>query len=549
MTRSLPVRPNLDSDRKRAKVLKKAHAVCDPEALATIREHHPRFRGMDLSAVAAAPFRLSDAQLVVAREYGVESWPRLAALIGFLRADLFERARLFTEAAVGEGTKRVHDLLAHAPELAAASLQAACAAADLAVVLRWLAKDPVAATRADGPRSAEPLWTLCWSSVGCGILRTEGDQVQIAQRLLAAGADPNAAAERESSFGRLRVSALYGCVHHDRPALLKTLLEGGATPDDGESLYHATERTNERCLDLLLSYGAATAGTNSLRRALDYEALGPVRKLLEAGSDPAERSPLLGIQNAWWPGGRNALHHAALRGRSGAVIDLLVQHGAPLDVRDETGRTAFQIAYRAGAKEAAERLVALGADASRSAADDFVHACLLGDETGARVALAHGHLDLAALAPEDLAALPVAATRGLKVAVKLILELGFPIDTAGGEWSGTALNHAAHMGHPEVVALLLESGADPEIENEFGGTALGALAWMSKRGDGADGNEAWAPRRTEAERQGDLVACAELLLKAGARIRPVDLANASDPVAEALRRHGAPEPEGKPPTS
>jgi len=343
MTRSFPIRPHLDSDRKRAKVLKKAHTARDPEALTTIREHHPRFQGMNLAAVAAAPFRLSDAQLVVAREYGVESWPRLAALVGFLRADLSERARLFIEAAGGEGSKRAHDLLAHAPELATASFQAACAAVDMNVALRWLAKDPAAATRADGPRGAEPLWTLCWSSIGSGILQAHDDRVQIAQKILAAGAGPNTTAERESNFGRHRVSAIYGCVHHDRPVLLKTLLEAGATPNDGESLYHATERTNERCLDLLLSYGAdlsrldearRPAGTSALMRALDYEALGPVRKLLEAGADPSERVQVLAARTAWWPPERNALHHAALRGRSAAVIDLLVQHGAPLDARE-----------------------------------------------------------------------------------------------------------------------------------------------------------------------------------------------------------------------
>jgi ankyrin repeat protein len=531
MTRSFPIRPHLDSDRKRAKALKKAHAVRDPDVLTTIREYHPRFRGMDLAAVGAARFRLSDAQLVVAREYGLESWPRLVVLIRFLRADLSERARLFTEAAVGEESKRAHDLLAHAPELAAASFQAACAAVDVAVALRWLERDPAAATRAEGPRGAEPLWTLCWSSVGGGILRAHSDRVQIAQKLLAAGADPNATAERESSFGRQRVSALYGCVHRGRHKLLKTLLEAGATPDDGECLYHATER-GERCVDLLLSYGATTAGTNALTRALDFNELGPVWKLLEGGADPTERSPLLGTQNPWWTGDRNALHHAALRGRSAAVIDLLVQHGAPLDARDETGRTAFQIAHRGGAKDAADRLVALGADPSRDPADDFVHACLLCDEAGARAALASGEVDLHTLAPGDLAALPIAATRGSLGAVKLMLEIGFPIDAAGGDWSGTALNHAAHMGHPKVVTLLLERGADPEIENEFGGTALGALAWRSKRGDGADGIEAWKPRRTESKRQEDLVACAELLIAAGARIHARHVANASEPVAE-----------------
>jgi hypothetical protein len=70
VTRSIPVRPHLDSDRKRAKALVKARAAGDARALARIRASAPP------EAIAAARFRLADAQLVVAREYGVESWPR-----------------------------------------------------------------------------------------------------------------------------------------------------------------------------------------------------------------------------------------------------------------------------------------------------------------------------------------------------------------------------------------------------------------------------------------------------------------------------------------
>jgi hypothetical protein len=124
-------------------------------------------------------------------------------------------------------------------------------------------------------------------------------------------------------------------------------------------------------------------------------------------------------------------------------------------------------------------------------------------------------------------------------AVRLMLELGFPIEAAGGfDWSGTALNKAAHAGHPELVALLLERGADPEAVNEFGGTALGALAWSSRHGDSVD-----VVARSEDERQRDLVAAAERLLSAGARILPNHLANASPALAERLRRHGAVEVE------
>ncbi|HVC81016.1 MAG TPA: ankyrin repeat domain-containing protein, partial [Chloroflexota bacterium] len=70
----LPARPNLDQQRKRARELLNAARAGDPEALRRFHRHHPRFAGK------ATP-RLADAQLVIAREYGFPSWPKLAAHI------------------------------------------------------------------------------------------------------------------------------------------------------------------------------------------------------------------------------------------------------------------------------------------------------------------------------------------------------------------------------------------------------------------------------------------------------------------------------------
>lgn len=68
--RHFPVRPNLDQLRHQAKDLLHAIRSGDSEALAELHKHHPR-------EIGAATIKLADAQLVLARSYGLSSWPRL----------------------------------------------------------------------------------------------------------------------------------------------------------------------------------------------------------------------------------------------------------------------------------------------------------------------------------------------------------------------------------------------------------------------------------------------------------------------------------------
>jgi Leucine-rich repeat (LRR) protein len=75
-TKSLPAHPSLEHLRYQAKDLLKAAKARSPEALARTREFHPNFDKQPQDA-SSASLSLSDAQLVVAREYGFESWPKL----------------------------------------------------------------------------------------------------------------------------------------------------------------------------------------------------------------------------------------------------------------------------------------------------------------------------------------------------------------------------------------------------------------------------------------------------------------------------------------
>jgi GNAT superfamily N-acetyltransferase len=92
-------------------------------------------------------------------------------------------------------------------------------------------------------------------------------------------------------------------------------------------------------------------------------------------------------------------------------------------------------------------------------------------------------------------ALVEAAREGDIAAMRALLRLGAPLD-------GTALHHAAWMGHATAVRILLAHGADPhDVSPETRSTPLGWAAHGSRH----------------APPGGDHVAAAELLFAAGAR--------------------------------
>jgi ankyrin repeat protein len=76
---SLPAGLNLEQQKKRARELLNAVRAGEPNAIDRFTRHHPRCAGRTAASVSAGPWALHDAQLVVAREHGFPSWPRLKA--------------------------------------------------------------------------------------------------------------------------------------------------------------------------------------------------------------------------------------------------------------------------------------------------------------------------------------------------------------------------------------------------------------------------------------------------------------------------------------
>src|SRR5688572_18044424 len=76
VSRDLPKQPHIDVPKRLARELLKLCREGDVEALERIRSRHPKFRKAENTEFAAA-FKLSDAQLVIAREYGYRNWTQL----------------------------------------------------------------------------------------------------------------------------------------------------------------------------------------------------------------------------------------------------------------------------------------------------------------------------------------------------------------------------------------------------------------------------------------------------------------------------------------
>lgn len=82
-TRPLPARPSVEQYKNQAKNLLKGYKAGDKSAIERIQHHHPRFRNV---STLRKPLALADAQWVLAREHGFESWPQFVKYVRLLEA-------------------------------------------------------------------------------------------------------------------------------------------------------------------------------------------------------------------------------------------------------------------------------------------------------------------------------------------------------------------------------------------------------------------------------------------------------------------------------
>lgn len=178
------------------------------------------------------------------------------------------------------------------------------------------------------------------------------------------------------------------------------------------------------------------------------------------------------------------LRDAAARGDAEAVRGAL-EDGADLEARDDQGRTPLLIATHGSNVDAARELIEAGADVNaKDAMQDsaYLYAGARGLDEILAMTLAHG-ADLRSTNRYGGTALIPAAERGHVATVRTLLRAGVAVDHVNRlHW--TALLEAILLGdggarHVQIVQLLLEAGADPELAD---GDGVTPLAHARKRG-------------------------------------------------------------------
>ncbi|HMI89933.1 MAG TPA: hypothetical protein VK509_01155, partial [Polyangiales bacterium] len=282
-------------------------------------------------------------QHALAREHGCESWVELkereelaawsAAGSETLIAELLQSACVFSGGALDLPSKwrRAERIRARHPELARANLHAAVLCGELEHVERLLRSDRSAVARKAGPQQWEPLLVLCYSRLPNE--RAAQNAVEIARRLLDAGAEPNSVFTLGDDPAT-RFSALTGALgrgemdvpeHPCADALAGLLLERGADPNDSQGLYNTCLRGDElKWLELFAQHGLDASA------AINWHA--DPAEAAKAGSDKA--GSLFGY-----------LLVAAARNGQRARFEWLLAHGADANARSiYTGLSVYQTA-------------------------------------------------------------------------------------------------------------------------------------------------------------------------------------------------------------
>jgi hypothetical protein len=507
MKRQLPSRPNLDQLKHQARDLLNAHRAGDEEALRRIRESHPRLARL-AEADVRSRFKLSGAQLVIAREYGFVSWPKLKEYVERAGPQTSDPVEQLKQAMRSDNAGVVRQILDRHPDLRA-KINEPIGPFDSPAIVNAQSPEMLDVLLAAGADlNAKSTW---WAG-GFGLLH--GASAELAAYAIERGAfvDIHAAAR----LGMLdRVSELIA----SDPNLVHA--RGG----DGQTPLHFASTVEIAAY--LLDQGADIDA-----RDVDHEST-PAQYMIDDRPEVARYLIRRGCKT-------DILMAAAL-----GDIDLVRRHlhADPASIRmrvseeffpmisPKAGGTIYQwklgwylSAHRVARKFGHDDVYKLLMDQSPDEVK-LIEACWLDDEATLQALGAVQPGLSRRLLPGDHRQLAHAARNNETGVVRAMLKAGLPVD-ARGQHNATPLHWAAFHGNWEMVKVILPFGPPLEVtDGDFNGTPLGWALHGSENG--------WY-RQT-----GDYARTVEALLEAGSRLP--ERIEGTEAVREVLRRHGMKE--------
>ena len=245
-----------------------------------MREFHPQPDN------ALLDFSLSDAQLVVARNYGFASWSRLKQHLDVLAqhallpksledaddseplADRFIRlACLNYRDDHTHWRDQARALLFEHSSLVSENIYTAVTVGDIATVATMLKTNPRAAGVRGEPYIWEPLLYATYSRLNSDA--PGHSTLEVARLLLAHGADPNAGflwdghyvfTALTGAFGEGERGPVHQPEHQYCYQLARMLLEASADPNDSQTLYNRMFTGGTQHLELLFEFGLGKGG-------------------------------------------------------------------------------------------------------------------------------------------------------------------------------------------------------------------------------------------------------------------------------------------------
>ena len=472
-TRVMRETPDIDQLRRQARELVEAYRAQSPDAVLEVEAYH--------RTATPDTFALHDAQFVLARSYGFESWPKLKAAVE------------------GVTTKRLHE---------------AVKKGDLGEVRALLARRPEIVDLLHGGPSGFEI-----RAIHIAVMARD---LEMTRLLLEAGADtrggiwPNRDATSPRTIAEERgydeIVALMAAHEKKRGAR-----SGGALGDGMRRLRDAMMTGGEEAVIAVFESEPGLAGmcppdgVTMLHRAAEYGSLRVAKWLLDHGADVNKKSQ----PDFWRREGQTPLEYAVWgaegsnRSASDAIAALLIERGANLTPlaaaalgrwdylascppESLQGKGLLQAAVRGDRPDVLRRLLEMGLDPNErmqigqledqtfSSGGPLLEAVNTGRIDIARLLLAHGadpNASVFTSGSATAAAYAGGSPRGHapdQAMIDLMVEHGGWIDAAS----------VGYLRNVELARRMLQGELDPHLESGTfsGGTVEAQILWSGASG-------------------------------------------------------------------